>query len=237
MKHIRLFCASIVTLLAACLLHAADSKPITRVLAVSDIETDDPSGYATWVAKYNEVAKARLNIDNYIRVFQSTFDGKGTGRVRISVSAGSVAEMFKNTATLESDPAILDFLTHVRAIRKQGPRVLYAAVRFEGLAPKGAWNYSTLAVVNDEAGYLHAIDQLRSLFDANNFKDVKIAVYRALAGRTDHTHRIVISATSSAQLGALLDFVASNAAMAQWLADSAKFRTVVSNTTAHEITK
>src|SRR3954470_15416001 len=59
MKNIRQVCASVVTLLAACLLHAADSKPIARFTAISDIETDDASGYATWVAKYNEVAKAR----------------------------------------------------------------------------------------------------------------------------------------------------------------------------------
>ena len=32
--------ASLVTLFAACLVHAADSKPIARVISVQDVETD-----------------------------------------------------------------------------------------------------------------------------------------------------------------------------------------------------
>ena len=58
-----------------------------------------------------------------------------------------------------------------------------------------------------------------------------------LAGRTNHTHRITIALESADRLAAFLDFVASDPQMAEWLADAAKYRTVVANNTAREITK
>ena len=237
MKTTHKVIASLVTLLAACLLSAADSKPIARVIGILDIETDDPAGYATWMKEYNDIAKAKLGLDPYLRVYESVFDGRASGRVRVVASAGSVAELSKNAAALEGDPAIARTLTHVRGIRKTGARVLYQAVHFEGLSAKGACNYNTLAVVNDEAAYLQAITRLRTIFDAIGLKDAKIAVYRVLAGRLDHTHRITISAPSSERLAAFLDLMASSSQLQQWLASSAPLRTVISNTTSREITK
>lgn len=236
MKTTRLVWASLVTLLAACLAPAADSKPVARVLSVLEIDTEDASGYATWIADYNAVAKARLGIDHYLRVFETIDDGVKTGRVRVSVAAKTAAELMKNAATLENDPAIVQNRVHLKAIRSVGGRALYQAIRFDG-TDKGGAIYSTLAVVNDEAGYLKALDQLRALFDSNGFKDAKINAYRILAGRTDHTHRINIGLPSTDRLAAWIDLVATNPALNQWLADSAKFRTVVRNTTAREITK
>lgn len=229
--------ASIAALFAACLVHAADSKPVARVTTIIDVETDDPSGYATWIAQYNAIAKARLGVENYLRVYQSVFDGVGTGRVRAVVSASNVAELMKNNTTLETDPAILDLNTHLRHIRKMGARVLYQAIRFDGATPKGAANYNTLANVTDEAGYLQALDQLRVIFDTIGLKDVKIGAYRTLVGRTDHTHRITISAPSQERLAAFLDLAASNPKLLDWLAASAKLRTVVRTTTSREISK
>jgi len=237
MKITRRVLASFATLLAACLLHAADSKPIARVIAITDIETDDPGAYAVWVARYNQIAKDRLKIDPYLRVYQSIYDGHGTGRVRVVIGAASVAELSKNTAVLESDPAILEFNSQVRGMRKMGPRVLYQAIRFDGPSVKGAWNYNTLAVVTDESGYLKAIDELPGIFSAGGLKEVKIGVYRVLAGRNDHTHRITLSTSSSEQLAKLLDLMANNDRVAEWLAKSAKLRTVVANTVSKEITK
>ncbi len=236
MKTNRKVWASVVTLLAACLVHAADMKPIPRVISIVDIETDDPKGYAAWIAQYNVAAKAKLGIDNYLRVYQSTFDGRQSGMVRAVAAGKSVAELVKNSEALENDLAIVQNRDHLRTIRKIGARVLYQAVRYDGSDPGGSL-YSTLAVVNDEAGYLQALDKLRAVLDSNGFKDAKINAYRVLAGRTDHSHRINVGVPSAERLGAMLDLIANNAAVAEWLAASAKFRTVVSNATVRDITK
>jgi hypothetical protein len=228
--------ASVVALFAACLLPAADSKPIARVISVLEIETDDASGYATWIAEYNQIAKAKLGVDSYLRVYQTMDDGAKSGRVRVTVAGKSVSEVLKQAAALENDPAIVQNRQHLQAIRQIGGRTLYQAVRFDG-TDKNAWLYTTLAVVTDEPGYLKALDQLRVIFDANGLKDARINCYRILAGRTTHTHRITIVLPAAERLGAFLDLAATNAALGEWLASSAKYRTVVSNTTSREITK
>ena len=238
MKTASSILASLVTLFVACVLQAADPKPANRVVAILDIETDDPSGYATWIKEYNAIAKAKLNIDNYLRVFESRFDSRPTSaRVRVVTSAVSVAELTKNTEALENDPAIRQNVAHMDNIRKLGARVLYQGIYTDGPSYKGAHNYNTLAMVTDEAGYLQAITRLRGIFDAVGLKDARIIVYRTLAGRTDHSHRITISTPSSERLAAFLDLIASNPQLNEWLASSAKLRTVVANTTAREITK
>ena len=237
MKTARQVFASLVTLLAVCCLPAADMKPIARVMALLDVETEDPTGYAMWLKEYNEIAKAKLNVDSYLRVFQTVFDGHESGRVRVAVSAANVTELMKNLTALENDPAIAVNRDHLRAIRKTGSRVLYQAVYFEGASTKGAHNFSTMAVLSDEGAYVKMLGELRGIFDANGLKDAKISAYRVLAGRTDHTHRITISLPSAERLGAFLDASATNAQLNDWIARAAKFRTVVSNTTAREISK
>ncbi len=228
--------ASALTLLVACLVQAADSKPVARVISITDIETDDASGYAAWITKYNEVVKAKLGIDTYIHVYVSNNDGERSGSVRSVVSAESVSAMTKNNAALADDPALRDIRDHMRGLRKQGARVLYQGVRFDG-SHKNSYVYSTLAMVNDEAGYLKALDGLRVLFDNHGFPDAKINAYRVLAGRTNYSHRIGIALPSNERLAALLDFVSGDSSMAEWLASAAKYRTVVANGTAHDITK
>ena len=237
MKTARTLLASLATLFA-CLAHAADSNTSRRVVAILDVETDDPAAYATWIKQYNEVAKAKLGIDNYLRVYESVFDSReNPARVRVVTSAPSVAELFKNSAALETDPGIIENLSHLRAIRKTGARVLYQSVRSEGTTAKGAHNYNTLANLSDEAAYLKAIEELRAIFDANGFKDAKIFVYRVIAGRADHSHRITINTPSRERLAAFLDFVGTNPQAQTWIANSGKIRTVVANTTSREITK
>lgn len=228
--------ASVMTLLAACLVHAADTKPASLMMALSDIETDDPGGYATWIANNNAVAKEKLGVDAYMRVYQSVYDSRSSGRVRVATYGATVAELTKNAAALKDDPTILGNRDHMRAIRKVGARVLYQALRRDGTV-KNAWVYTTIAVLTDENAYLQALDQLRSLFDANGLNDAKITVWRVIAGRSDHTHRIVIASPSEERLAALLDFTATSPQAKEWIANAAKFRTVVANGTAREITK
>lgn len=236
MKSTRKVWASLVTLMAACLLQAADSKVPARVISILEVETEDPSGYATWIAEYNKIAKARLGVDTYLRVFQSQLDGTKSARVRVSTAGKSAAEVMKHSEALQSDPAIRELVDHLRPIRQLGGRTLYQAVRFDG-TDKGAWIFSTLAVVNDEAGYLQSLDQLRTILDGAGLRDAKINVYRIIAGRTNHSHRINIVLPSSERLAAFLDFVGTNAKGAEWVASAAKFRTVVANGTSREITK
>lgn len=236
MKIPRIMLASVVTLLAACLTQAADTKPIPYVMSIVDVETEDPSGYATWIAQYNAVAKAKLGIDNYLRVFESGFDGRTTARVRAVASAKSVAELTKNALTLENDPAIVMNRDHLRAIRKTSSRVLFQAVRREG-GYTGSHNYTALVVVTDEAAYLNALDQLRVILDGAGLKDAKLNAYRVLAGRTDHSHRVTVNTPSPERLAAFLDVMATNAQVATWMADSSKLRTLVASLTAREITK
>ena len=164
----------------------------------------------------------------------SNFDGAKTGSVRLVTAAESVSALAKNNAALAGDAALTDFANRLRTISKLGARVLYQSVRFDGTY-KGSYVYSTTARVTDEAGYLKALDGLRALFDAKGFQDAKINVYRVLAGRTNFTHRVSIAVPSNERLAAMLDFLGSDAQMAAWLADAAKYRTVVGNMTSHDI--
>jgi hypothetical protein len=236
MKMLRPVLASLLTLLAVCISHAADSKPVNRVISIQEIVTDDPTAYATWVAKSNEVAKAKLGIDNYIRIYVSAYDGVKSNAVRAVIAAESFAALNKNAAALENDPALSETRDHLRAMRKVGARVLYQGVRFDG-AVKNASVYSTTLNVTDEPGYLKALDQLRALFDKAGFADARINAYRVTAGRTDFSHRVSISVPNNDRLALLLDYISGDAAMNDWFASTAKLRTVVANTTSREITK
>jgi len=236
MKSSHKVIASVMALLAACFLQAADSKPVARVISIQDVITDDAPGYAAWITKVNEIAKAKLGVDTYQHVYVSAIDGEHTGMVRTVAAAESVAALSKNGDALQDDPAIREIRDHLRGIRKLGARVLYQGVRFDG-THKNAYVYTTTAMVSDEAGYLKALDGLRVLFDSHGFQDAKINAYRVLAGRTNFSHRVTLSLPSNERLAALLDYVAADASMAEWLAGAAKFRTVVTNGTAHDITK
>ena len=236
MKITRKMFAPVMALLAACLVQAADSKPIARVIAVQDVETEDATGYATWLAKINDLIKTKLGVDGFYRVYQSQYDGERTNSVRTVAIAESAAQLIKVSTAIENDPVVIENRDHYRAIRKLGARVLYQCVRFDG-AVKPGHIYTTLATVTDEAGYLKALDQLRATFDAKGFKDAKINVYRVTAGRTNHTHRVSIALPSAERLAALLDFNATDAAQQEWIGTLTKYRTVVANMTAREITK
>jgi hypothetical protein len=235
--------ASLVTLFAASLLHAAPASAggaaaskVHRVLSIQDVQTDDPAAYAATIATSNEMAKSKMGIDTFIHIYVSTYDGEKTGSVRAVIAGDSVAAITKNYAALLNDPDMAATRDKLKATRKLCARVLYQGLRFDGVYKNGSV-YTTMANVSDEAGYLKALDGLRSLFDAHDFKDAHINAYRVLAGRSDHTHRVTIVLPSEERLAALLDFVATDSDMAAWLGSAAKYRTVVSNGTAQEITK
>lgn len=227
--------ASLVALLAAGLVHAADTK-VNRVISIQDVETADPAAYAALVAQSNAFAKAKLGIDPLVRIYVSTYDGEKTNSVRAVIAAESVAALTKNYAAMVADPDMKATRDAMNATRKLGARVLYQGLRFDGTYKNGSI-YTTTANVSDEAGYLKSLDGLHAIFDAHGLSDIKINAYRVLAGRTNHTHRVTLVAESADRIATLLDFVASDPSMAAWFADAAKLRTVVANGTSSEITK
>ena len=237
MKNTRRVLALVATLLITCGLHAADPKNNTRVLSLLEVDTDDSVAYATWIAKYNEIAKAKLGVDNYLRVFQAMHDGRANARVRVATTAPNMVELDKRRRTLENDPGIRDLMDRMRGIRKLGPRVLYQGIYSDALTPRNGYTYTTVANITDEAAYLKALGELRAIFDSIGLKDVTINAYRIMAGRTDHTHRITIGAPSSERLAVFLDAGATNSKLQEWIANTGKIRTVVSNFTARDITK
>ncbi len=216
---------------------AAETKPASRVLAILEVETDDPVAYAGALKEYNAIAKAKLGIENYLRVYQTYFDGERTGRIRVAVTNTSMAELNKNSAAIEADPKIVELTQKMRALRKLGSRVLYQGVYFEAPMPVGVRNYTTLINVVDEDAYVKSIGELRALLDQNGFKDCRIGVYRVTMGRKDHTHRVVINTPSDERLAAFLDFVGSHPQSRIWSQSVAKNRTIVASNTSREITK
>src|SRR4051812_50170875 len=92
--------ASLLTLLAVCFVQAADSKPIARVTTITDVETDDPTAFASWIDKRNEIVKAKLGIDTYQHVYVSNYDGVKTSSVRLVTVSDSVSTIAKNNAAL-----------------------------------------------------------------------------------------------------------------------------------------
>ena len=233
--NLKLF-ASLVTLFAACLVHAAATAPAPGlpVLSVQQVATDDSTGYATWCAKTNEIAKAKLGIEGYLHIYTGQTGDHSQATFAVSL-ADSFATLTKNGAALQNDPDLIEVRNHLRAIRTLGQRTLYKAVRFDG-GNKGASIYNTFANVSDEAGYLKALDGLRAAFDAHGLKDAKINAYRVVAGRTTFSHLISINVPSDEALAMMLDQL-SEPWMGEWLAGAAKYRTVVSNGTYKEITK
>lgn len=228
--------SSLTLVTAAVSLLAADPKPVPPVINVQEVETDDATTYAMWVARSNEVAKAKLGVDRYIRVYVAQTAGEESGAVFAVSGADSFATMQKNMAAMSDAPELNENRTSMPRIRTLGAARSMKAVRYDGSHP-GAFLYNTQAVVNDEAGYLKALDGLRALFDANGLKDARINCYRVVAGRDDFTHLISINLPSAESRAVLLDAAASAPWLAEWIAGSAKYRTVVRNGTYREITR
>jgi len=188
------------------------------------------------IAAVNAQSKVKLGIEQFTRVYVTGYDGDRTGAVRAVIAAESVTALNKGFNALMTDPDLQKTREELRGSRQLGASVLYQGIRFDGTY-KNSSVYTTDANVMDEAGYLVALDGLRTLFDAHGFADAKINAYRVMAGRTTHSHRVAIAFENEERLAAFLDFIGSSADMRAWLASASKLRTVVSNGTARDITK
>jgi hypothetical protein len=233
--------AALLPLLAACYATAADdaaakpAAPQLPVIFVQAVTTDDPSGYATWVAKGNEDFKSGGGPEHFTRVFQGAIAGDDTGKV-FAVRVGESAEaLVKASETLMKVPEERDLLGHLNAIRKLGSSHMLKAIYFEG-GYAGEWVFITCSNVKDSAGYLKALQDVRPMFDSHGLKDIKINYYKVISGRSDHSHEVIISAPTQERCAAALDAL-SEPWLADWVAGLNNVRTVVSNGTYHEISK
>ncbi len=233
--------AAVLPLLAACYANAADdagskaAAPQNQVVTVQAVTTEDPSGYATWVAKGNENLKAAGGPDHFTHVYQGVIAGEETGTVFAVRFGDSAMTIAKNSEALLKLPERSELMSHLSAIRKLGPASMLQSVHFEG-GYDGEWLFITDAQLKDEAAYLKALGELRALFDDHGLKDIKINLFRVIAGRSNHSHEVILSAPSEERNAALMDSVGAPW-MIDWLSGIANVRTVVANGIFREISK
>ncbi len=235
-RYSKLFAFSFALASASALQAAPETAPSLPVIAITQVETKDLDTYVMWIARMNEVMKAKTGAERTFRVYTGDAAGPDSGAVVAVSAAESFAALAKTNKIFSEDPDIQAVRLHMNAIREMGTRTLLKAVRFDGRLT-GTHSFHTYASVSDEAGYLKSLDGLRVLFDEHNFKDLKVNVYRVMAGRSDYTHLIAINTPSAERLAAFMDAMSTEAWVAEWLATTAKTRTVVRNGTYHEVTR
>jgi len=206
--------------------------PTATVQAVS---TEDPSGYAAWIAKSNEAFKAAGGPEKFTHVYEGVVAGDETGMVFAVRFGGSAVELANNSSALMKVAANSEIREHLSAIRKLGAGSMMKAVRFDGGYP-AEWLFITDVQVKDEAAYAKSIAELRGLFDSHGLKDAKLNVFRVVAGRSSHSHEVVISCPTHERVAAVVDGTM-EPWFGEWAAGVADNRTVVSNGIFHEISK
>ena len=235
------YAAALAPLFAVCIAAAADdaamkaAAPMLPTVSVQALTTDDPSGYATWIAKSNEAFKAAGGPENFTHVYEGVVAGDETGMVFAVRFAGSAAELAGDSSALMKVAAAGEVRDHLRDIRKLGASQMMKAVRFDGGYP-GEWLFITDVQVKDEAAYAKSIGELRGLFDSHGLKDARINVFRVVAGRSTHSHEVVISTPTHERVAAVIDGTM-EPWFSEWVATVAPNRTVVSNGVFHEISK
>jgi hypothetical protein len=217
-------------------LHAANAPAALPVISISHVDARDAGIYATQIAAMNAVMKTKAGVDPFLQLYLGDAAGADSGTVFAVSRADSFAAINKAVRVYQTDPDLAVQRTSLNAVRELGPRTLLKAARFDG-GHSNAWLYNTYATVNDEPGYLNALGELTALLKGHGFEDVKINVYRVIAGRTDYTHLVSLNLPTAERLAALLDSIASDGWAIDWIAASAKFRTVVRNGTYQEITR
>ncbi len=212
-------------------LSAANNLP---VLIIQEVETDSPESYAMLIAQNNKTMKEKLGVESFISVALGESAGNDTGKVFAIRTDASFAKLAALWESADKEVALVRSTANFNAIRKLGTNTSYKAVRFDG-RNENWFVYNTEVVLTDEAGYLAALDGLRTQLDAHDFKDVKINCYRVVSGRTDHTHLVSLNCPSRDRRAAMMDAISSEAWALDWIAAAAKYRTVVSNGTYRKL--
>ena len=217
---------------------AAEGAPTATnnlpVIGIQEIETDAPESYAMLVAQNNKTMKDKFGLDNYIKVFVGESAGPDSGKVFAVSSAESFSKMAANWTAFDQELSLVKARVDMNRVRKLGANVTYKAVRFDG-RNESSFVYNNRVMVTDEAGYLTALDGLRALLDAHDFKDAKINCYRVVSGRTDFSHLVSINCPSRERRAAMMDAISSEPWASEWIFNAAKYRTVVSNGTYRQL--
>lgn len=210
---------------------AANNMP---VIGIQEIETDAPESYAMLVAQNNKTMKDKFGLDNYIKVFIGESAGPDSGKVFAVSASESFSKMAANFNAFEQELSLVKARVDLNRVRKLGANVAYKAVRFDGRNDT-SFVYNNKVLVTDEAGYLTALEGLKALLDAHDFKDAKINCYRVVSGRTDFSHLVSINLPSRERRAAMMDAISSEPWALEWIAAAAKYRTVVSNGTYRQL--
>jgi hypothetical protein len=213
--------------------HAASNLP---VIVIQQVDAEDAEVYAMLIARNNATIKERLGSDNFYRVYLATTAGDQTGTVSVVARADSFSAMEKAREAVFGDLELASRVGQLNAVRTLGAQTSWKALRFGG-AHDGAWLYNVWVNVNDEEGYLTALDELRTLINGLGFRDCHLNVFRAIAGRSGASHFVSINTPSSERLAAILDVIASDESVGKWIAASAKYRTIVLTGTYRELSK
>jgi len=211
----------------------ADSKP---AMVVQVINTEDSDGYVAAIAKINAVIKAKTGMEKLRHVWVGDFAGENSHGIFVVSQFPSAAASAQVAEKLKDDADLKPLLVQLKGMRHLGPSFLYKGIRNDGMYEGGAV-FNTSITCSDEDAYVKALDGLKTVFDANGFKDTKLNLWRIVAGRSESTHLVVISLPSQARVNELLDSITDQALLKEWNAGAAKIRTTVRNGTYHEITK
>jgi len=214
----------------------SQDKPVLPVLSIQQVDAESSDVYAMLIAKNNAAIKEKLGAENYMRVYQGMDAGDHAGAVFVVTAADSFVTLAKNQAAILGDPTLVANRTGFAAVRTLGSRTLWKAERFGGAYP-GAFIYNAWVKVSDGPGYSKALDELKAGFDRAGMTDIHLNVYRVIAGFSDSTHLVSFNAPNAERLAALLDSLANDAWVSEWIANSAKYRTLVRTGTYREITK
>lgn len=211
----------------------ADTK---SAMVVQVVMTEDTDAYVAGIAKANALIKARTGVEQLRHVWVGDVAGDNSHGVFVVSTYPSAAAMYADQAKMKDYPEMDQVLADFKKIRHLGPSYLYKSIRNEGGYAGGAV-YNTSIACTDEDAYAKALDGLKAIMDANGFKDIKVNLWRIVAGRTNATHLVVIALPSQTRVAELIDALADKNLLKEWNVGAAKIRTAVHNGTYHEISK
>jgi hypothetical protein len=242
MKITRSAAAALLPLFLACISRLAaqnDQAPAAPAplptISVQAVTTEDSAAYASWVARSNQHLQKAGGPENFTHVYEGVIAGKDTGVVFAVREADSAAAISKAVETLTKLPEHAEIQRHLERIRKIGPASLMKAVYAEGGYPQ-EWLFIVQVNVKDQAKYVDLIKQMRGLYDQHGLKDVKINLFRVIAGRDQFTHDVVFSAPNADRLMECMDATGAGW-LDDWLKSADDVRTVVGNGIYREISE
>lgn len=211
----------------------ADPKPVIELQVV---ETNNADAYVALMAKASELSKVRAGADIVRRVWVADVAGENSHKLLAVTVFPSLANEYQLQQEAKSYPEMNPLLEQLKEIRRLGPSFLCKAVRADGLYAGGAFFTVSMNCGNEES-YVKALDDAKLIFEANGFKDVRMNLWRFVAGGTTATHLLVFSLPSQVRLGEFIDTIYDKALLKDWLIAAAKVRTVVQTGIYHEISK